>query len=212
MLERIMNNRLLEYLEMNNILTHVQCGCRKRRSTEDHVIRSETAVREAVASKQHCISIFYDIEKAYDTTWKYGILKDMHRIRLRGRLPQFIVQFFQNRTFQVKIGCTLSEMYNKKMEVPQKSVLSPTLFAIRVNDIEALRPKDLNFHASLYVDVIQASYTHSDLNVIINKLQRLTSRLIKWTNNNGFKISNSKTQKRYISVNSRSHTSVQPYI
>ena len=113
-LERIIKNRLLEYLEMNKILTHMRCGCRKRRSPEDHhLIRLETTIRETFASKQHCISTFYDIEKTYDTTWKYGILKEMRRIGLRGTISQFIVQFFQNRTFQVKIDCTYSEIYKK---------------------------------------------------------------------------------------------------
>ena len=165
--------------------------CSVDAENEDHLIRLETSIGEDFASKQHCIS---NIEKAYDTTWKYGILKDMHRIGLRGRLSQFIAQFLQNRTFQVKIGCTLSEIYNQEMGVPQGSVLSPTLFAIRVNDIGAPIPKDQNYHASLYVDDIQASYTHSDLNVITNKLQRFTNRLYKWTNTNGFKTSNSKTK------------------
>ena len=31
-----------------------------------------------------------DLEKAYDTTWKYGILKDLFDMRLKGKLPTFI--------------------------------------------------------------------------------------------------------------------------
>ena len=37
--------------------------------------------------------VFVDLEKAYDTTWRYGILKDMHKLGLRGRLPTFIENF-----------------------------------------------------------------------------------------------------------------------
>jgi hypothetical protein len=28
---------------------------------------------ETFAKKEHAVSIFVDLEKAYDTTWKYGI-------------------------------------------------------------------------------------------------------------------------------------------
>ena len=35
------------------------------------------------------VSVFFDLEKAYGTTWKYGIMKDLHGMDLRGRLPPF---------------------------------------------------------------------------------------------------------------------------
>ena len=40
-------------------------------------------------------NIFFDLEKAYDTTSKYGIMKDLHDIfiDLRGCLPLFIQIF-----------------------------------------------------------------------------------------------------------------------
>ena len=29
--------------------------------------------------KEHVVDVFLDLEKAYDTTWRYGILKDIHK-------------------------------------------------------------------------------------------------------------------------------------
>jgi hypothetical protein len=40
----------------------------------DHLVHFETFIQNVVAKKEH-VSIFFDLEKAYDTTWKYGILK-----------------------------------------------------------------------------------------------------------------------------------------
>ena len=51
---------------------------------------------------------FFDLEKAYDTTWRYGILKDIHKLGLRGRLPAFIEGFLADRTMQVRVGSSLS--------------------------------------------------------------------------------------------------------
>ena len=86
----MINDRLVWYLESNGIITDFQCGFRSQRSTTDHLVRLETVIREAFAKKQHLVSVFFDLEKAYDTTWKYGIMKDLFDIGLRGQLPTFI--------------------------------------------------------------------------------------------------------------------------
>ena len=70
----MINDRLVWYLESNNILTDIQCGFGKRKSTLDHLVRLESFIRDALLNKQEDVSVFFDLEKAYDTTWKYGIL------------------------------------------------------------------------------------------------------------------------------------------
>ena len=108
-MERMINDRLVWYLEKHKLLTPVQCGFRKNRSTTDHLVRLETFVREAFIQRQHAVVVFFDLERAYDTTWKYGIMRDLHRAGLRGRLPTFIEGFLQNRNFQVRIDSCLSQ-------------------------------------------------------------------------------------------------------
>ena len=103
----MINDRLVWYLEKHKLLSPAQCGFRKRHSTTDHLVRLETFVREAFIQRQHAVAMFFDLEKAYDTTWKYGIMKDLHRAGLRGRLPLFIQGFLKNRQFQVRVGSTL---------------------------------------------------------------------------------------------------------
>ena len=58
--------------------------------------------------KQHLVAIFFDIEKAYKTIWRYGITNDLHNMGLKGRLPNFIKAFLSDRKFRVCIGSTLS--------------------------------------------------------------------------------------------------------
>ena len=99
--ERMINNRLVWYLEYNGIITAYQSGFRKKRSTIDQIIRLESAVREAFINKEHCVAVYFDLEKAYDTTWKYGIMKDLHDAGLRGHMPTFISKFLSNRKFSV---------------------------------------------------------------------------------------------------------------
>ena len=92
--ERMVNERLVWFLDKNNILSRQQYGFRKNRSTVDHLVRLETFIRDAFRHREHVVAVFFDLDKAYDTTWKHGILQDLYRIGLRGNLPKFISIFF----------------------------------------------------------------------------------------------------------------------
>ena len=56
--ERMINNRLLDYLEANGFVNAVQCECQSGRSTNDLLIRLETEVRRAFVLNEHVASIF----------------------------------------------------------------------------------------------------------------------------------------------------------
>ena len=53
----------------------------------------------------------------------------------RGHLPKFISKFLEDRKFKVRIGSTLSEECDQEMGVPQGSILSVTLFSIKINSL-----------------------------------------------------------------------------
>ena len=74
----MINSRLVWYLERNKLISPLHCGFRKQRSTTDHLVRLEYFVREAFAQRQHAVGVFFDLEKAYESTWKFGIMRDLH--------------------------------------------------------------------------------------------------------------------------------------
>ena len=80
----------------------------------DHLVRLESFIRDAFIKKEHYVAIFFDLEKAYDTTWKYGIMKDLHDIGLKGQLPNFRSNFLSDRSFNVRIGSTLSDTFEQE--------------------------------------------------------------------------------------------------
>ena len=81
----MINARLVWYLEINNLISPVQSGFRSERSTNDNLVRLESFIHDAFAKKEHVVAVFFDLEKAYDTTWKYGILRDLHELGVKGR-------------------------------------------------------------------------------------------------------------------------------
>ena len=48
--------------------------------------------------------MFFDLEKAYDTSWKYGIMNNLHEIGLKGRLPTFVQNFLSNSKYEGVVG------------------------------------------------------------------------------------------------------------
>ena len=189
--ERMINNRLVYFLEYNNIITPFQSGFRKNRSTIDQIIRLETVVREAFVKREHAVAVFFDLEKAYDTTWKYGIMKDLHQAGLRGRMPYFISNFLSDRKFAVRVGTRLSDLYSQEEGVPQGSILSVTLFSLKINSIvKCVTP---SVECSLYVDDFLICFQSKQMHTIERQLQHSLNNIYNWSEQNGFRFSKTKT-------------------
>ena len=169
--ERKINERLMDYLERKKILSGIQCGGRQNRSTLDHLVRMEQEVRKAFAVNEHFVAIYFDLEKAYDTTWRAGILRYLYASGMRGYLPKYVERFLQQREFNVRIQQHLLTTHSQINGVPQGSVLSVTLFTLKIKDIAKCIVQDSRFVSSLYVDDFQIGYRHSNLTVTKEKLQ-----------------------------------------
>jgi len=191
-MERMVNARLTWVLEHDKLLANSQCGFRKNRSTVDHLVRFETFIREGFARKEHTVAVFFDLEKAYDTTWKHGILRDLHDMGFRGRLPVFIQGFLSNRLFCVKLNDTRSDFCSQEMGVPQGSILSPMLFNIKINNI--VKSVFSSAHSSLFVDDFSLAIRGKSLHLVERQLQLCINAVQKWVMENGFKFSLAKTE------------------
>ena len=209
-MEKIVNKRLTYFLETNNLIAKTQCGFRSNHSTIDHLVRLESFIREAFVRKEHVIAVFFDIEKAFDTTWKHGILMDLYNYGLRGNLPKFIANFLSNRTFQVKVANCLSNTFTQEEGVPQGSILSPTLFNIKINKITECLLEGTE--CSLYVDDFVIYYRAKCMIEVKNHLQLQLNKIQEWTDNNGFKFSAQKTKIVHFCQIQKQHLDPELYI
>ena len=191
LMEKMVNTRLMWYLERGKYLSPAQCGFRSMHSTTDVLIRMESSIHEAYANKQHHITVFFDLEKAYDTTWRHGILKALYDCDLRGNLPLFIKAFLRIRLFQVQVGSAMSDFFNQEEGVPQGCVLSVTLFALAINGISTIVPSGITY--TLFVDDLSVSFAATRMAVAERRLQICIDKVVKWAELNGFRFSISKT-------------------
>ena len=76
----------------------------------------------------------------------------------------FIQSFLEDRTIQVRVGSTLSDLYDQEQGVPQGSILSTTLFNIKINNIVTCLNSKTD--GSLYVDDFGICYRSKDMKTI----------------------------------------------
>ena len=98
----------------------------------------------------------------------------------------------QVKNFRFFYPCTLSDLQGQEEGVPQGSILSVTLFSIKINDIvKALNP---GVDCSLYVDDFLICYRSKHIHTIERHFQQCFNKIQKWALENGFKFSKTKTQ------------------
>ena len=120
LMEKIANVRLAsKTLNRTNFITNYQFGYRKGKSTIDNLIKFQTDILESFKRKEQLVAVFFDLEKAFDTTWKHGILKVIHELGFRGPLAKFIRNFLSERKFISKIGSQSSGEHDLEQGVPQ---------------------------------------------------------------------------------------------
>ena len=78
LMEKMINIRLINYIEANSLFSSFQYGFRRMRSAPDSLIRLASDIPETFAAREELVCIFFDMKKAYDITRRYGIIKAVH--------------------------------------------------------------------------------------------------------------------------------------
>ena len=189
-LEKMIANRLMTFLNSNQHIANHQYGFQKNKSTLDPLTLLEHEIRDTILWQEYLIVVFLDIEKAYDMVWAHGILKELYNLGLRGNLPIFIKNFMSNRTIQVKIKQYLSRKFQLNNGLPQGSILSVFLFLIAINNLFKFCNETVN---NLFCDDGMFWQRDKDLTVAENKIQDTLNKLSTWSEQNGLKFSTSKS-------------------
>lgn len=204
LLEGIINKRLLWYLEQHHLISEVQNGFRPNRSTSDGITHLHTEATQAFVNGQSLIAVFFDLKRAFDTTWRAHIMHSLREMGLGGNLLYYIGNFLQNRTFRTKVGSYLSASYVQENGVPQGSVISPTLFSVALNSIAdtVISPVKM----SVYADDIVIYCRGSNISTATQLLQDTIERMEKWADTTGFSFSPEKTKCMVFSRRNRPAT------
>jgi len=101
------------------------------------------------------------------------------------------ISSLSNRTFQVRVGSTLSMTKQLDTGTPQGSILSPILFTIVINDL----PGNITSSSTLYVDEFCFWESGSYIEHLFERCQDWLSKVKKWCTKWDFKLSVSNWQQ-----------------
>ena len=116
----------------------------------EHVVRLSKHVKKSPYGHCTTVATFFDIKRAFYTVWDAKLLDKMQALGITGRLYKFVQTFLDSRRMAVKVGDSKSKSHTLDMEVPQGSVVAPTLFSIILHDIQRVGRPGLSI--SLYAD------------------------------------------------------------
>ena len=188
--EKLVTNGLSYYIEKKNLLTKVQTGFRRGKSTVDQLIRLQDTINKYNNNKGYTVAVFIDFQSAYDMLWHNGLFDKLEKMGIRDNALLYIRNFLSNRSIQVRVGDTLSTPLFIKNGTPQGSIISPLLFLIMIND---LPEKITDTETSLFADDSCFFCSGRKLDVILRRMQDSLNKLEQWCDINGFKISLEKT-------------------
>lgn len=135
LLEKLVNKRLVSFLNKYNIIPDRQFGFRRGKSTEDAALLLTNTISNALDRNKLCLGVFLDLAKAFDTVSAPILLQKLHNIGVRGVAHDWFHSYLSERRQLVRIGSDFSDLLPVEFGVPQGSTLGPTLFLLYMTDI-----------------------------------------------------------------------------
>ena len=188
--EKIVYNKLLNFISDNNILYDNQYGFRKGRSTQQAIITLVDKIAKSQDIGDIVITLLIDLKKAFDTIDHRILLRKLYSYGIRGSMLKWMESYLTDRSQYVVFDGKVSETRSIECGVPQGSILGPLLFIISVNDICNVSPMLFKI---LYADDTCVLISGNHLNDLIDRLNTELISLNNWFKANKLSLNTNKS-------------------
>ena len=189
-LEKVVAQQVMEYLDENNLLYKHQYGFRKSYNSSHPILQFINRIYESYAKGEITIGIFLDLKKAFDTVNHKILLEKLKYYGFDRAALKWFESYLSNRKQYVEINGTKSSFRTMSCGVPQGSVLGPLLFLLYINDL----PNIVDFFSLLFADDTTFLTSNKDINVLFRKTQSSIKTAAEWFQANKLTLHPDKTK------------------
>ena len=188
--ERLMYNRMINFINKFQILSPYQFGFRKGFSADSALALLVDNITKALDKGDYFIGLFIDLSKAFDTVAHDILLHKLKHYGLRGVIFDWLKSYIMNRKQFVVYNETPSAMDYIRCGVPQGSILGPLLFLLYVNDLPFVS-RQLN--TIMFADDTNLFLQDHDLVQLQNRFNEELKKVSSWIKLNKLSLNISKT-------------------
>lgn len=192
----IINKRIANYCELGDLFVDEQNGFREKRACVDHIFSLTSIIRNRFAESKDTFACFIDMQKAFDWVDRDMLFYKLLSYNIDGKIYKCIKSLYNHPLSCIKVNSYTTDWFETENGVRQGDSLSPTLFAIFINDL-AKEINNLNIGIPAGDRKVSILLFADDI-VILGEnepdLQTLLSFVNAWCKNWRLKINMDKTK------------------
>ena len=133
----VINNRLIKFIENNNLIDENQIGFKQKSRTSDHVFVLKSLIDKYLSNGNKLYTCFVDFRKAFDRVNHCKLIYKLRETNIGSMLYNTIKSMYSSSSndLQVKQDEFISAKFSSEIGVRQGDSLSPTLFNLYINQI-----------------------------------------------------------------------------
>jgi Reverse transcriptase (RNA-dependent DNA polymerase) len=200
-LEKVVHDQILAYLNTQNIFDPFQSGYRKLYSTATALLKITEDFRNALFKRRVVLVVFLDFSKAFECVNHELLLRKLSQLNFSDPVVEWFRSYLIDRQCAVKgKKGQISKWVKVTSGVPQGSVLGPLLFSLYTHDISKILRHRCKYH--IYADDIQLyiECSPSELDQAIQIMNFILGDIVTWTESHGLKLNPTKTQAMLIAT------------
>lgn len=179
-LETIVKEQLMSYVECTGTLIEEQSGFRKHHSCESALNLLLLKWKQYIEQGKIILAVFVDLKRAFETIDRQKLEGVLKRYGIHGTVLKWFHSYLENRVQVTKYNGCMSPESPIDLGVPQGSVLGPLLFILYINDVKrVLRRAEVNLFADDTVLFIVANSFDEAFSEMNSELHSF-SEWLKW--------------------------------
>ena len=131
----VLNTRIQNYIEENQLLNDCQSGFRKDHSTTDNIFILHNLIDLVCKGKKNLFCAFINLKQAFDKVWRDGLWEKLILHNIKGKCLRIIKKIYGNIKSCVLVNGSKTDFFISNIGVRQGENLSPLLFNLFLNDL-----------------------------------------------------------------------------